>query len=50
MEMCSSCGVQAGERPVKLEGLDDLITALEGEIQDLEEHRKDISCGALAPF
>ncbi|CAL1130334.1 unnamed protein product [Cladocopium goreaui] len=34
LEMCSSCGVVAGERPVKLEGLDDLINALEGEIED----------------
>ena len=40
-------GVQPGERPVLLEGLDDLITALEGEIQDLEELRRDIDCGAL---
>ena len=34
LEICSSCGVVAGERPVKLEGLDDLINALEGEIED----------------
>lgn len=45
LEMCSSCGVVAGERPVKLEGLDELINALEGEIEELEEYRKDIECG-----
>ena len=39
LEMCSSCGVLAGERPVKLEGLDDLINALEGEI-DVSWHLK----------
>eukprot|EP00913_Durusdinium_trenchii_P003813 g3530.t1 len=50
LEICSSCGVQAGERPARLEGLDDLITALEGEIEDeldLDEHRKDISLGRV---
>ena len=35
----------AGERPVKLEGLDDLITALEGEIDVFGQQGSSVACG-----
>ncbi|CAE7497540.1 ATAD3B [Symbiodinium sp. CCMP2592] len=45
LEFCSSCGVQAGERPVDLPGLDELIQTVEGEIEDLESLREEIGSG-----
>lgn len=45
LEFCSSCGVQAGERPVHLPGLDELIQTVEGEIEDLESLREEIDSG-----
>jgi len=47
LEMCSSCGVKVGSRPVHIPGLDELIAALEAESEDLEEQRAEIALGRV---
>ena len=46
--MENAAGVQAGERPVHLPGLDELIQTVEGEIEDLESLREEIDSGVAA--
>eukprot|EP00931_Biecheleriopsis_adriatica_P031440 TRINITY_DN18438_c1_g3_i1.p1 TRINITY_DN18438_c1_g3~~TRINITY_DN18438_c1_g3_i1.p1 ORF type:complete len:627 (+),score=132.34 TRINITY_DN18438_c1_g3_i1:27-1883(+) len=45
LEVLSSCGLKAGERPVQIHGLDELISVLEEEIPGIDEMRAEVELG-----